>query len=447
MMLLQAQFSEDQLFINSKSYYTQPINNVTCEKSNNILQSIYTALNSVFFFEINIDVLLLNDPYGNVVMSFQRVVLNTPANITGIWNMNQFGNTQTSLSVQISNTQITLCQGNLIYNYTLASSKNSITLNPILSSCPSQNLTNAVSASRYFRLNNGILNLYDSKVTLTAGLVYSTVFDPAKPIFGGQTTTASTAAPSLPQTAISTSNLVGSWSILSLFNIPFSSSAYTLTFTATAIKITGGCSNYTLNYTLNSTTQIITISNSTPSVSSACSQSDDQLYISGVVKMYKYLLSNSNGVYTLSIYDQSGNIGYSLRLGTVQSNSQSSITASNSLAVATPSTPLSPGTYLLLLLQRRDLARLLVNVTSNILVYKGCNNIQQAFTPTKLTANQANISFTGGPTTNNTCPINNDKTYYETLNLAQTYTYDSSAGAVILSNSNGVQIATLSQAS
>lgn len=181
---LQAQFSESQLFINGKTYYTEPINSQTCSSSSSvILSNIYSALNSVFFFEINVDTLIFNDPYGSTVMTFKRIVRKAVANITGIWNMNQYGNTQTSLSIQISNSQITLCQGNLILNYSLAPAQNIINLTPVLSTCPSQNLTSAVMASKYFRLNNGILNFYDNTITLTAGLVYSAAYDPAKPIF------------------------------------------------------------------------------------------------------------------------------------------------------------------------------------------------------------------------------------------------------------------------
>lgn len=170
--------------------------------------------------------------------------------------------------------------------------------------------------------------------------------------------------------------------------------------------------------------------------------------------MYKYLLSNTNGVSTLSFYDQAGSQGYSLRLIIVQTNTKAvtqTPIASAPIAVppATAATlpPLSPGTYLLLLLQRRDLPRLLVNVTSNTLVYKSCNNIKQTFTPSSLTANQGSISFSGGATASNTCTINNDQVYYGTLNQAKSYNYDPAAGAIIISNSAGVQVATLSRAS
>ena len=195
-------------------------------------------------------------------MSFKRIVRNGPANITGIWNMNQFGNTQTSLSIQISNTQITLCQGNLVFNYEVVQAKNLINLTPVTASCSSQNLTNAVKASKYFRLNNGILNLYDSTITLTAGLVYSNPFDPAKPIFSNQSSAAALSSQNQTNSGpISSSNLAGTWYISSLFNIPLTSTPYNLIFASNNIRLVGGCANYTFNYTINSTTQIINILN------------------------------------------------------------------------------------------------------------------------------------------------------------------------------------------
>jgi hypothetical protein len=380
-------------------------------------------------------------------MTFKRIAISKPANITGIWNMNQYGSTQTSLSIQISNTQITLCQGNLVLNYTLVPPQNLINLTPILSNCPSQNLTNAVKSSKYFRLNNGILNLYDSTVTLSAGLVYASVFDPSKPIFGGQSSAPAANAQNASALAISTANLAGTWYVASLFNIPLASTPYTLILTANTIQLAGGCSKYTFSYSINSTTQLISTGNATSSVTAACSQSDDQLYVSGITKMYKYLLSTANGVSSLSIYDQTGNIGYSLRSTLAQSPSKPAAAVSSSSSTAVAATPLSPGTYLLLLLSRRDLPRVLVNITSNTLAYKSCNKIQQSFTPGRLTGNQGSISFTGGATTNSSCAINNDQIYYGALNLAKSYTFDPSAGATVFSNAAGVEVATLSSAS
>lgn len=356
--------------------------------------------------------------------------------------MNQFGTTQTSLSVQISNTQITLCQGNLIFNYKLTPNQNVITLTTVQSNCSSQNLTKAVSASKYFRLNHGILNLYDSTVTLVVGLVYSTTFDPAKPIFNAQPSPTSSSSSNSQSVSvnqpISTSNLIGTWSISSLFNIPFPSSPYSIVFTASTIKLNGGCNNYTANYSINSTTQLITVANPTPSITSACSQSDDQLYVSGITKLWKYLLSNTNGNTILNFYDQTGNIVYALRSATSQAVPRPQTTAASTAKTAATGAPLAPGTYLLLLLSRRDLPRLLVNVTANILTYKSCNNIRQTFTPERLTAKNGSITFTGGPTSNSTCTINNDQLYYGSLNLAKSYSFDASANAVVLSNAAGV---------
>lgn len=94
-------------------------------------------------------------------------MINNSVNIAGIWNMNQYGNKKTSLSVQISDKQITLCQGNLIYNYAIQS-QNIINLTPVLESCPSKDLVAAFQSTTFFHTNNGILGFYDKAVSLVA---------------------------------------------------------------------------------------------------------------------------------------------------------------------------------------------------------------------------------------------------------------------------------------
>lgn len=86
--------------------------------------------------------------------------------------MNQFGNTRTSLSVQVTPTQIFFCQGNAIYNYTLLD-KNTIRLNSVKHDCPSEELSQAIRTTRYYRFKKGILTLYDKDVILTIEMVYS----------------------------------------------------------------------------------------------------------------------------------------------------------------------------------------------------------------------------------------------------------------------------------
>lgn len=107
---------------------------------------------------------------------------------------------------------------------------------------------------------------------------------------------------------------------------------------------------------------MIVIGNQT-ATNKSCGQSDDQLYVSGINKMYKYLISGSNGIFTLRFYDQSGNPGYTLSINQNKGTSASqNKVAPASLSSPTPQ-PLAPGPYLLLNLQRRDIPRVLVNVT------------------------------------------------------------------------------------
>lgn len=328
-------------------------------------------------------------------MSFQRLMQTTPVNLTGIWTMNQYGNTMTSLSVQFTTTQITLCQGSLVLNYTLYPSANIITLAPVLTKCPSLDLTAAVQSSKYFRVNNGILDLYDTSVSLTTELVYSTAYDPAKPVFASQV--------AAPQVAANlTSPIAGNWAIAALFNVPFPTTPYSLIISSTSISLLGGCNNYSFSYLINATSQTITIGNSTSS-NNACGQSDDQLYVGGIQKIYKYLLTKS-AASTLSFYDQQGNIGYVLKTAALPPTPATSTTTQ---------TPLSPGTYLFLLLKRRDLPRMLVTISANTITYQGCNTIKHTFSPATLTtAKTGQITITGGPSTTNNCSINNDKLYY-----------------------------------
>lgn len=290
-------------------------------------------------------------------------------------------------------------------------------------------------------------------------MVYSTPYDPTKPIFTVSSTNPTT--PTNTPATISISNLVGKWSIKSLFNIPFPNSPYSLTFTSQQIILNGGCNKYSYQYTLNSPMQLIQIGNLTATNNSNCGQSDDQLYVNGIMNMYKYLLSSTNGVYTLSFYNSTGSMAYQLQINVQPTSAPQTVAQYNPKAVtpspgtsstapaSTASVPssLTPGTYLLLILQRRDLPRLIVNVTATTLSYKGCNSILQTYKISNVNPSNSSITITGAPISNNTCNPNNDLIYYNALNQAKTFYYDSNARAAILSDSTGVQTVTLSFAS
>lgn len=220
-------------------------------------------------------------------------------------------------------------------------------------------------------MRNGILNLYDSKVGLSMEFVFTNAYNASKPLFPPVDSSSSGTKPSTnigssSATSVnsqpSTSSIAGNWAIAALFNIPLPSTPYSISIDSNTIKINGGCNNFTYQYTINSTSQLIVTGNQT-STNKSCGQSDDQLYVSGINKMYKYLISGSNGIFTLRFYDQSGNPGYTLSI-----NQNRGTQAPPNRAALTPSSnpvpqPLAPGTYLLLNLQRRDIPRALVNVT------------------------------------------------------------------------------------
>jgi len=366
------------------------------------------------------------------VYSFKRKVQKKVVDISGVWSMNQYGNTRTALSVQISSTQITLCQGYSVYNYSFPSGKNTILLTQVVNSCPSQDLIQALNAVKYYRLNNGILDFYDKNVSLMIEMVYSSAYDSNKPIFTTPSpstppsvntntnspsipkppivpTVPSTpiATPSVPKTpvglstnsGVSVSNLVGNWTISSLFGISFPKTNYYLLINGTFITLNGGCNIYTYQYTINSTTQLITIGNATQT-NKSCGGSDDQLYVSGISKMYKYLVITTSSGYSLMFYDQAGNAGYSLYSKIV--NTPPTSPQINSVNPFT-------GQALMLVLQRRDLARSIVTITNNTMTYTLCNTIKHTYTVSTPGKSTGSIKITGSVSTNNTsCAKSND---------------------------------------
>jgi len=102
--------------------------------------------------------------------------------------------------------------------------------------------------------------------------------------------------------------------------------------------------------------------------------------------MYKYLLNSNNGTQILNFYDQNGQIGYSLAIEP-KDNPSPSKTVSNSAPKANQITQssaktnvaFSPGKYLMLLLQRRDLPRVPIMISEKTITYKRCNDIVQTF--------------------------------------------------------------------
>lgn len=354
--------------------------------------------------------------------------------------MNQYGNTRKSLSVQISPTQIILCQGYSVYNYSFPSGRNTILLTPVKNSCPSQDLVTAINAIKYYRLNNGILDFYDKNVSLVVEMFYSSVYDPSKPIFTTtatpSTNTASTSntvntppktSTSSPSQGSSVSNIAGNWTISSLFSIYFPKTNYYLLINTSAITLNGGCNIYTYQYTINPATQLITIGSATQT-NNSCAGSDDQLYVSGIIKMYKYLFSTSSSAYSLIFYDQAGNPGYSL---------YSKITAPPAPQVASVN-PFASGQALMLVLQRRDIARSIVTITANTITHTLCNTITYSYRVSTPGKSSGSITITGNASTNNpNCAKSNDQVYISALNSAVSYVYDSNANTIVFSNKDG----------
>lgn len=154
------------------------------------------------------------------------------------------------------------------------------------------------------------------------------------------------------------------------------------------------------------------------------------------------MISNSNGVATLNIYDQKGNSGYVLTTGSKDINI-SSVTNTNTInsspkATVSPAVPkmidvLANGTYLMLLLKRRDLPRVMATISGNTVTYKLCNNIKHFFKIATPNANISNVTLTGGAITTNNCSKSNDGEYYNALNEVNALKYDDELGVIIFS--------------
>ena len=105
----------------------------------------------------------------------------------------------------------------------------------------------------------------------------------------------------------------------------------------------------------------------------ACANSDDQLYVSGVTKMYKYLVSPTSKGYSLNFYDTTGNIGYALQIRKPGTATPGRASAPKKIL------PFSNGVVLMLLLNRRDLPRAVARINGDTLTYSGCNTMTHKF--------------------------------------------------------------------
>jgi hypothetical protein len=241
---------------------------------------------------------------------------------------------------------------------------------------------------------------------------------------------------------------VATWNITSLFSISMAKSPYYLVIGEKSLTLNGGCDIYSYDYTLNTTSQIITVGTVT-SGGKPCSQSDDGLFTSGISKMNKYLLNNNGSTYSLKFYDQNGSPGYYLstvqRVGaasvpipvpTVRPAAIPSPQIAPAAAASSPApiNPLAPGTYLMLLLQRRDLARAIVTITNNFFTYKICDSITQSFTQGSPTASSSSIKVTAAPASSGSCSKSNDQLYSSALAQATSYVYDSNAAVTTFSS-------------
>jgi hypothetical protein len=114
------------------------------------------------------------------------------------------------------------------------------------------------------------------------------------------------------------------------------------------------------------------------------------------------------------------------------SNSSSSTSAASRIQSANLDNMITAGSYLMLLLSRRDLPRLSVNVTNSTLSYQGCNqmvhNIQYM--------GNMDMKVTGGKVTNQTCKVDNDKIYMNLVNSVTAFAFNQSGSTYQLLDSS-----------
>lgn len=288
-------------------------------------------------------------------------------------------------------------------------------------------------------------------------MVYSSVFDPNKPIFAAASPSTPAPTPNInrnnvPSTiptirppgasgisggsGVTASNIASNWTIVSLFGISFPRTNYYLLINASTITLEGGCNVYTYRYTINATTQLITIGN-VSQTNRSCTGSDDQLFVSGITKMHKYLVSTSSTAHSLIFYDQAGTAGYSLF---------SRINATPTVIQVAGPNAFAAGQALMLVLQRRDLARSIVRITENTFTYTLCNTITHTYTVSTPGRSTGSITITGSATTNNAnCAKSNDQVYITSLNSAISYVYDSNANTIVFSNKDGNEVVTFNR--
>lgn len=169
----------------------------------------------------------------------------------------------------------------------------------------------------------------------------------------------------------------------------------------------------------------------------ACGQSDDQLFVSGVNKMYKYLLSTSSTAYSLNFYDQTGNAGYKL---TMPVPGATKIQAAPQIP-----DPFAKGTGLMLLLKRRDLPRAIVDMTSTSLTYTRCNTMTHSLKIDTPKATSGNLVVALASQTKKACPDQNDQLYIDTLNSAVSFSFDSLTNTILLKDKTGTDVISLNR--
>lgn len=94
--------------------------------------------------------------------------------------------------------------------------------------------------------------------------------------------------------------------------MPMDGSSVYFIFSSNLISYNGGCNTFQFQYTPNESSKTIQIGQN-KSTSNTCQVNDDGLYVNGLARVSKYVISILGKEFRLKLSDGAGNLMYELR--------------------------------------------------------------------------------------------------------------------------------------
>jgi hypothetical protein len=166
------------------------------------------------------------------------------------------------------------------------------------------------------------------------------------------------------------------------------------------------------------------------STTNVCSNNSDGIYINAIWKIMKYSMTSNSE--RLLLTDVIGKPLFELRnlnrTSTSSSNQPSNQSNTSSPSNSSQNTSIgvsewisfTNGRYVYLLINHRDLSRVICNVTENKITIQGCNTIELSYN----IYNKTLINIAGIIKGNTKCAINNDELTLNTFNLVKSIVKD-----------------------